>query len=91
MAILLEYLLVSGVKLDALAWADSNVVVPDGQVAIESDTGKRKIGDGVTEWNRLIYQPVQNVASIGARVEALELRMDLNDLDIETANDELIV
>lgn len=36
-------------------WTDENPVLSDGEVAVESDTEKVKVGDGVTRWKRLPY------------------------------------
>lgn len=39
----------------AAQWTAGNVVLLSGQEGHESDTGKRKIGDGTTAWNSLGY------------------------------------
>ena len=39
----------------ATAWASVNPVLLDGEMGIESDTDKFKIGDGTTPWNGLPY------------------------------------
>jgi hypothetical protein len=36
-------------------WIEDNPVLPDGEVALETDTDKIKVGDGVTPWKRLPY------------------------------------
>jgi hypothetical protein len=36
-------------------WTDENPVLPAGQVATETDTGKVKVGDGITPWVGLPY------------------------------------
>lgn len=40
---------------DAAAWTSANPVLLDGELGLESDTGKFKFGDGTTSWNSLIY------------------------------------
>lgn len=37
------------------AWIDSNPTLAIGEMGVETDTGKFKVGDGVTEWNSLAY------------------------------------
>lgn len=39
----------------AAEWADANPVLADGEPGVERNTGKQKIGDGVTAWNALPY------------------------------------
>jgi hypothetical protein len=41
----------------AATFAASNPVLLEGEPATESDTGKEKIGNGVTAWNSLPYKP----------------------------------
>lgn len=36
-------------------WASFNEVLYEGEWGYETDTGKLKIGDGVTHWNDLPY------------------------------------
>jgi len=39
----------------ASAWTAANPLLADGEMGIESDTAKFKIGDGVTYWTSLAY------------------------------------
>ena len=39
----------------AANWTTANPVLEEGEVGIELDTRKQKIGDGVTAWNSLAY------------------------------------
>ena len=39
----------------AATWASANPVLLDGEPGLESDTGQKKYGDGVTAWNSLGY------------------------------------
>jgi hypothetical protein len=41
----------------AAAWTSANTVLAQGEEGHETDTGKRKVGDGVTAWNSLPYWP----------------------------------
>lgn len=54
----------------ASLWTSTNPVLPDGIQGYENDTGKMKIGDGVTAWTSLDYwSSLQNsgtVSEIGA-------------------------
>lgn len=40
----------------AALFTSTNPVLQSGEVGYETDTGKRKIGDGVTAWNALPYE-----------------------------------
>jgi len=46
----------------AAALAASNLVIPDGVIVVETDTGRLKIGDGSTAWNSLRYVTVDAAA-----------------------------
>ena len=53
----------------AAALSASNPVIADGQVVYETDTGRIKIGDGVTAWTNLRYVTInQTSAYIAARI-----------------------
>lgn len=39
----------------ATAWSDNNPILLLGEMGIESNTGKVKLGDGETRWNSLDY------------------------------------
>ena len=41
----------------AANWTAANPVLGDGEQGYEKDTGKMKIGNGVTAWNALPYFP----------------------------------
>lgn len=49
----------------AANWATVNPVLKEGEIAIEKDTKKTKIGDGSTAWNNLPYAWVVYVAGDG--------------------------
>ena len=40
----------------AQQWANVNPTLAQGELGIEIDTGRIKIGDGVTTWNQLRYE-----------------------------------
>lgn len=44
-------------------WSTANPVLAVGQIGIESDTRKIKVGDGVTTWNSLHYAAFETVWS----------------------------
>lgn len=39
----------------AAEWTDKNPILVYGFEGLEIDTGKKKVGDGVTSWNSLPY------------------------------------
>jgi hypothetical protein len=41
----------------AANWTSTNEVLLDGEIGVESDTGKWKTGNGTTAWNSIAYQP----------------------------------
>lgn len=44
-------------SFSASAWTAGNYVLDAGQEGYENDTGRRKVGDGVTPWKTLPYAP----------------------------------
>ena len=48
----------------AQEWANANPTLAQGELGIEIDTGRIKIGDGVSSWNTLRYErPVESVTN----------------------------
>ena len=48
----------------AQEWANANPVLAQGELGIELDTGRIKIGDGVSAWNTLRYErPVESTSN----------------------------
>ena len=48
----------------AQEWANANSILAQGELGIEIDTGRIKIGDGITPWNSLRYErPLESVSS----------------------------
>jgi hypothetical protein len=52
----------------AATWTSTNEVLLAGELGVESDTSKWKVGDGTTAWNSLAYQPSN--AGISAAITA---------------------
>jgi hypothetical protein len=46
----------------AANWTTNNPVIPDRQLAYETDTGRHKWGDGSTAWSSLPYAVIENSA-----------------------------
>lgn len=42
-------------RSDAAVWASSNPTLAQGEMGVELDTGRFKVGNGTTEWNSLAY------------------------------------
>ena len=48
----------------AQEWSNSNPILAQGELGIELDTGRFKIGDGVTPWNTLRYErPIESTSN----------------------------
>ena len=69
----------------AAVWTSDNPVLPLGQVGWERDTGKAKLGDGVTAWNALDYAvepgPVTSVNGMDGVVVLDKDDIGLNNVD----------
>jgi hypothetical protein len=50
-----SYGIVYGAQASAFEFRTNNPVLPLGYIGFESDTGRLKIGDGVSDWNTLPY------------------------------------
>lgn len=59
---------------DATEWFSQNPVLHIGEAGHESDTGRWKLGDGVTVWNDLPYKA--GVDSVGGKTGAVDLDID---------------
>lgn len=42
----------------AAEWTSANSILAAGELAVESDTNKMKVGNGSTAWNSLSYAPI---------------------------------
>lgn len=58
-------------KGTAAQWTSANTILWSGEVGYETDTGKQKIGDGVTAWNSLSYYYDPN--ALTSAIDAHEL------------------
>lgn len=47
----------------AAAWTAANPILLNGEIGLESDTHKIKLGDGVTAWNSLAYSGTSELPS----------------------------
>lgn len=45
----------------AVRWTNANPILAAGEMGIESDTDRFKLGDGVTSWNLLPYGGLQGL------------------------------
>lgn len=52
------------VRNSSAGFTSSNLVLGYGVTGLETDTGRIKVGDGVTPWNSLVYSTAQGVLSI---------------------------
>lgn len=79
----------------AVQWSTVNPILLAGEFAVETDTRKFKIGDGVTDWNTLLYatqgesgksvEYIWDGTSLGIRQEG-ELEYQYVDLKGESGN-----
>jgi hypothetical protein len=58
----------------AYNWASVNPIMAEGEPGYEKDTGKLKIGNGLSRWNDLDY--LAGSAPIGGSDEALQAHID---------------
>lgn len=42
----------------------NNPTIPAGEIVIETDTGRSKVGDGTTAWNNLPYSDSQAATNL---------------------------
>lgn len=57
----------------AVEWADANPVLLNGERGIESNTGREKIGDGITPWNGLRYMDEVCIENISGSSVVLDV------------------
>lgn len=61
----------------ASRWTSVNPTLAEGEIGIETDTGKIKVGDGTTAWNSLAYfAGVSPVTSVNTKTGAVVLDAD---------------
>lgn len=66
---------------NASEWTSANPVLMEGELGLELDTGKYKIGNGSTAWNSLSYSSLPSTAISNTVVNAK------GDLIVGTADD----
>jgi hypothetical protein len=54
----------------ASAWTSANPTLAAGELALETDTSKYKIGDGTTAWTSLAYSSLPSTAISASTVDA---------------------
>lgn len=48
----------------AAQWTSANPVLAEGELAVETDTRRFKVGDGITRWNELTYTSETNLGDL---------------------------
>ena len=66
----------------AARWASNNPTPVAGELCIESNTNKMKIGDGVTAYNTLPYFTPPNATTIAAGLMSAADKMKLNGINL---------
>lgn len=66
-------------------WTAANPTLAQGELALELDTRKFKIGDGLTPWNNLPYNTIELVDLIDVNVTGIQ---DKQFLQYDQANNE---
>ncbi len=64
-----------------LNWINANPLLAEGEIGVETDTNKFKIGDGVTVWQNLAYQGGTGVPSGGTTSQILT-KLSSTDYDV---------
>lgn len=59
--------IIQHVRGTAAAWTAANPVLAAGEIGVETDTGRIKVGNGTTAWNSLSY-PTLAISTIGVAV-----------------------
>lgn len=49
----------------AASWNSANTVLAAGEIGVEGDTGRFKVGNGSTAWNSLPYASVPTLSGTG--------------------------
>jgi len=68
----------------AAAWTSANPTLAAGEIGVETDTAKQKMGDGSTAWTSLSYSGINNVADDAT--PQLGGNLDVNDKKITSAS-----
>lgn len=64
-------------RATAAGWVAQNPTLAAGEIGIETDTKKIKIGDGTSNWNALSYQKI-DAADVNNLVSSLSSKADTN-------------
>jgi hypothetical protein len=57
----------------AANWTSANPTLAEGEMGLETDTSKYKIGDGATAWNSLAYSSLPSTATTTGKAIAMAL------------------
>jgi len=57
----------------ASEWTSANPVLAEGEMGLETDTVKYKIGNGSTAWNSLSYSSLPSTATTTGKAIAMAL------------------
>ena len=68
----------------AANWASSNPILLKGEMAVETDTGKFKFGDGVKQYNELAYGEVEKAVVKTTAPASTDAGYDLGTVWIDT-------
>jgi hypothetical protein len=77
-----NYYHLKGRRGTASAWASANPTPASGEICIEIDTGKIKIGDGVTAYTALSYFTIANATTSAAGLMSAADKTKLNGITI---------
>jgi hypothetical protein len=58
-------------RMTAAEWVASNYVLESGREGYETDTRKRKVGNGVTAWNDLPYDTAASVDAVRGQISVI--------------------
>ena len=74
----------------AINWSTKNPILAQGEIGIESDSRKLKIGDGINTWNHLIYYQFGDALGYLQRGGYIGTAQDLKD-EIDVINGGTVV
>lgn len=69
----------------AANWTSSNPTLSQGEIGYETDTRKKKIGDGTTAWTSLQYDVIETSASVLIDVASIALSQSKSTLTTASA------
>lgn len=72
-------------------WYDVNPILMDGELGYEKNTGKYKVGDGITAWNDLVYSSgIQGIQGIQGETGADSVVPGPQGIQGETGADSIV-